>query len=75
MLNNKVTNLANFFPLDKCPIKDSKVHIEVTAELVGEAALSDNMSVDSTLFNMSTGPSTLSIESKRTIPENPSKIK
>lgn len=49
------------------------MHIEVTAELIGEAALSDSQSIDSSMFQMQGGPSTLSIESKKTIPE--SKIK
>ena len=49
------------------------MHIEVTAELIGEAALSDSQSIDSTMFPLQDGPSTLSIESKKTIPE--SKIK
>lgn len=49
------------------------MNIEVTAELIGEAALSDSQSIDSIMFQMQGGPSTLSIESKKTIPE--SKIK
>jgi hypothetical protein len=36
--------------------------------------MSDSMSVDSSIFNQSAGPSTLSIESKR-LPSNSSKIK
>lgn len=54
-------------------MKDSKVHIEVTAELIGEAAISDSQSIDSSMFPLQGGPSTLSIESKKVIPE--SKIK
>ena len=68
MLNNKVATLANLYTLEKCPVKDSKVNISVTAELIGEGAMSDTMSVDSTIFNQSGGPSTLSIESKKFIP-------
>jgi hypothetical protein len=36
--------------------------------MIGEGAVSDNMSVDSSILNQSSGPSTLSIESKRNIP-------
>lgn len=35
MLNNKMATLSNFFTLEKCPVKDSKVNISITAELVG----------------------------------------
>lgn len=35
ILNNKQTSLSNCFPLEKCPVKDSKVQIEITAELIG----------------------------------------
>jgi hypothetical protein len=74
MLNNKMTSLSNVFTLEKCPVKDSKVNISITAELIGETALSDNVSVDSYMMNQSAGPSTLSIESKKIIPSS-SKIK
>jgi hypothetical protein len=74
MLNNKMDTLSNFFTLEKCPVKDSKVYISITAEPVGEAALPDNFSVDPYIMNQSPGPSTLSIESKKVIP-NSSKIK
>lgn len=74
MLNNKTTTLSNFFTLEKCPVKDSRVNISITAELIGETALSDSVSVDSYIMNQSAGPSTLSIESKKIIP-NSSKIK
>lgn len=65
-------NLTDTFILEKCPVKDSKVTISIVAELVGEGAVSDNISVDSSVINMNSGPSTLSIESKRSIPAPPS---
>lgn len=61
MLNNKSSTLAQVYPLEKCPVKDSKVSISITAELVGEAALSDSISVNSGIFNQSITKSTLSI--------------
>jgi len=61
MLNNKLSTLSHLYPLEKCPVKDSKVSISITAELVGEAALSDSVSVNSGIFNQSMGKSTLSI--------------
>jgi hypothetical protein len=61
MLNNKVSTLAQLYTLEKCPVKDSKVSISITAELVGEAALSDSISVNSGIFNQSLAKSTLSI--------------
>lgn len=74
MLNNKMATLSNFFTLEKCPVKDSKVNISITAELIGETALSDTVSIDPYIMNQSAGPSTLSIESKKEIP-NSSKLK
>lgn len=69
MLNNKSASLSDTFLLEKCPVKDSKVYISITAELVGEGASSDTVSIDSSmLMNQSSGPSTLSIESKKNIP-------
>jgi hypothetical protein len=48
--------------LEKCPVKESKVSITIVAELIGEGAISDTMSIDSSiLMNQSSGPSTLSI--------------
>lgn len=38
------------------------------AELIGEGAMSDQMSIDSSVLMNASGPSTLSIESKRDIP-------
>jgi len=35
MLNNKIATLANTYTLEKCPVKDSKVNISITAELIG----------------------------------------
>ncbi len=69
ILNNKLASISESFVLEKCPVKDSKVNITIVAELIGEGALSDTMSVDSSiLMNQSSGPSTLSIESKKNIP-------
>jgi hypothetical protein len=31
ILNNKMASLANVFTLEKCPVKDSKVSISITA--------------------------------------------
>lgn len=62
ILNNKLTSISDSFVLEKCPVKDSKVFITIIAELIGEGAMSDTMSVDSSiLMNQSSGPSTLSI--------------
>lgn len=31
MLNNKIQTFTNVYPLEKCPVKDSKVSISITA--------------------------------------------
>lgn len=69
LLNNKLENLSDTYTLEKCPVKDSKVTISITAELIGEGAMSDTMSMDSSVLKQSSTPSTLSIESKRDIPK------
>lgn len=69
LLNNKLNKLENTYPLEKCPVKDSKVFISIEAELIGEGTVSDTMSMDSSVLNQSAGPSTLSLESKREIPK------
>lgn len=65
MLNNKIDNLSDTYTLEKCPVKDSKVTITIVADLIGEGAVSDTMSKDSSMIMQSAGVSTLSIESKR----------
>jgi|JI6StandDraft_1071083.scaffolds.fasta_scaffold667686_1 hypothetical protein len=69
LLNKKLDNIEDTYPLEKCPVKDSKVFISIVGELIGEGAASDTMSLDSSVLNQSAGPSTLSIESKREIPK------
>ena len=40
MLNNKIHSLEDNFRIDKCPDKDARVFIRVTAEALGENLLS-----------------------------------
>ena len=35
LLNNKLTSISDTYPLEKCPVKDSKVTISIVAELIG----------------------------------------
>jgi hypothetical protein len=34
-VNDKIEKLANVFTLEKCPVKNSEVSMEITAECVG----------------------------------------
>ena len=35
LLNNKMDQIEGTYTLEKCPVKDSKVHISIVAELLG----------------------------------------
>ena len=73
LLNKKLEKIEDTYTLDKCPVKGSNVNISIEAELIGEGAASDTMSVDSTLFSQA-GPSclsTMSIQSKSEVEQSP----
>jgi hypothetical protein len=57
ILNNQLENLSDYFVLEKCPVKDSKVHITIVAEFVREENAPDNPSVDPSAYNPSVNPS------------------
>lgn len=59
-VNDKIEKLANVFTLEKCPVKNSEVSMEITAECVGEKD-PESMSVNSTLLPEGNTPSTLSV--------------
>ena len=63
MLNSKETLIEKDYPLEKCPVKQSQVHIAIEAEMIEEGGTRDNVSVDSTVLQPNDNLSTLSLDS------------
>lgn len=45
IINKKLQYLQDNFVLEKCPVKDSTIHLSIVADLVGEGPILEAMSV------------------------------
>ena len=57
MLNQKLEFLEKDFPLEKCPVKESYVHMRISGEMVGEKdtdtqSQNESFAVDSSLISI-----------------------